>query len=344
VAKVRILAPFPPPFGGVALHSVRLIEGLRHLGVDVEGISLGGIPSGVGNISKLGASFFFQRSLVHYHTDEGNHRWMRLLSAWWRLTHTPYVVTVHSFRDRIEFADERVRRQLASAYSHAAAVIGISNEVISDLEQRIGVRHKRTRVIPSSLPVSAWELDAPSTADLPPSWHNASVRILANAGRVVRYQGEDLYGIDVLLAALEQITDSDLGICIAIGDIVDVDLWSHLESLAQRDPRISLVRNLQGPLAPIVREAHIVVRPTRTEGGPSLTVQEALELGRWAVASDAVHRPDGTRLFQNANHQALADVLKSCISDVRRGAMPPAQPSHIDAVQRIANVYERVSV
>lgn len=344
MAKVRILAPFPPPFGGVALHSVRLIEGLRRLGIDVEGISLGGIPSGVPHISKLGVAFFFQRSLVHYHTDEGNHRWMRLLSLWWRLTRTPYVVTVHSFRERAEFADQRVRRQLAAAYSHAAAVIGISNEVIHDLEQRIGVRHKRTRVIPSALPVSEWELNAPSTANLPASWHGASVRIVANAGRVVRYQGEDLYGIDVLLAALQQITDSDLGICIAIGDIVDVDLWSRLESLARRDPRVCLVRDLQGPLAPIVRQAHIVVRPTRTEGGPSLTVQEALELGRWAIASDAVPRPDGTRLFQNADYHALANVLQSCISDVRRGAMPPAQPSHIDAVQRIANVYERVSV
>lgn len=342
--KVRILGPFPPPFGGVALHCVRLLEGLRSHGVDARGISLGGIPDGVEHVTKLSASFALSRTLVHYHTDEGNHRWMRLLSRMWRLTRTPYVVTVHSFRDRPEFADARVRRELAAAYSHAAAVIGISDDVVRDLEQRLGVYHKRTRIIPSALPMSAWELSAPMPNQRSTAWTDAPVRILANAGRVVRYAGEDLYGIDVLLNALQQIPDADIALCIAVGDVVDADLWSHLESLAARDSRVSWLRNHNGPLAPVVRKAHIVVRPTRTEGGASLTVQEALELGHWAVASDAVQRPVGTRLFANSNSSALSNVLRQCIDDVRRGNMPPAMPAPSDAVQRIINLYERVLV
>lgn len=342
--KVRILGPFPPPFGGVALHCVRLLEGLRTAGIDARGVSLGGIPEGVDHVEKLGVSFALSRTLVHYHTDEGNHRWMRLLSRLWRTTRTPYVVTVHSFRDRPEFADARLRTQLASTYTHAAAVIGISNEVISDLEQRLGVYHKRTRIIPSALPISAWECNAQLPDSLPDRWRTASVRMLANAGRVVRYNGQDLYGIDVLIDAMQRIADPDVSLCIAVGDVVDADLWSQLQAQAERDARIWILRDHNGPLAPLVQDAHIVVRPTRTEGGPSLTVQEALEVGRWAIASDAVPRPDGTRLFANADAQALAATIQQSIQDVRRGSMPPAIPAHRDAVQRIINLYERVLV
>ena len=342
--KVRILGPFPPPFGGVALHCVRLLEGLRAAGINAHGVSQGGIPDGVEHVTRLSAAFAFSRSLVHYHTDEGNHRWMRLFSQLWRTTRTPYVVTVHSFRDRPEFADARVRAQLASAYTHAAAVIGISNDVVSDLEQRLGVYHKRTRIIPSALPMSTWELTAALPPSVPDHWRTASVRILANAGRVVRYNGEDLYGIDVLLKAFAQQSDPDVALCIAVGDIVDAELWSQLQTLAARDNRIWVLHQHNGPLTPVVRDAHIIVRPTRTEGGASLTVQEALEMGRWAIASDAVSRPDGTRLFANANVSALATTLQQCITDVCRGIMPPAVPAHRDAVQRIINLYERVLV
>lgn len=342
--KVRILGPFPPPFGGVALHCVRLLEGLRASGVNAQGVSLGGIPEGVEHVTRLSAAFAFSRTLVHYHTDEGNHRWMRLLSRLWRTTRTPYVVTVHSFRDRPEFADARLRAQLATAYIHAAAVIGISNEVVSDLEQRLGVYHKRTRIIPSALPISAWECNAQRPIGIPERWRTASVRMLANAGRVVRYSGQDLYGIDVLIDAMQRIADPDVSLCIAVGDVVDAELWSQLQAQAERDARIWILRDHNGPLAPLVRDAHIVVRPTRTEGGASLTVQEALEMGRWAIASDAVPRPDGTRLFTNAGAQSLASTIQQSIGDVRRGSMPPASPAHRDAVQRIINLYERVLV
>lgn len=342
--KVRILGPFPPPFGGVALHCVRLVEGLRTAGIDARGVSLGGVPDGVGHVEKLGPGFALSRTLVHYHTDEGNHRWMRLFSRLWRATRTPYVVTVHSFRDRPEFADARLRAQLATAYTHAAAVIGISNEVVSDLEQRLGVYHKRTRIIPSALPMSAWELTASMPTCIPDQWRTASVRVLANAGRVVRYNGEDLYGVDVLLEAFAKQVDPAVSLCIAVGDVVDAELWSQLQTAAARDARVWFLRDHNGPLAPLVRDAHVVVRPTRTEGGASLTVQEALEMGRWAIASDAVPRPHGTRLFANADVQALATTLQNCIADVHRGIMPPAAPPNKDAVQRIINLYERVLV
>lgn len=341
---IRLLGPFPPPFGGVALHCIRLLESLRAHGTVATGHSLGGIPDNVQGVTKLGLGFFLSRTLVHYHTDEGNHRWMRLFSRIWRLTRTPYVVTVHSFRDRAEFQDPRVLRQLAVAFAHAKAVIAISSEVADALESTLGFRHKRTRVIPSNLPLSGWELASPLPPDVADAWQRAPVRILANAGRVVAYNGRDLYGLDVLVSAFSSIQDPDSALCIAVGDVVDAALWQNVLALASNDARITFVHSLNGPLAPFVQHAHIVVRPTRTEGGPSLTLSEALELGRWAVGSDAVQRPDGTVLFRNEDPVDLSRALRQCIADARRGHMPPAITPNTDAVEKIMNLYQRISV
>jgi glycosyltransferase involved in cell wall biosynthesis len=341
--KVRVLAPFPPPFGGVALHCVRLLEALRSKDINATGVSQGGLPLGISGISRFGLGFFLSRSMVHYHTDEGNHRWMRLLSWYWWLTRTPYVVTVHSFRDRPEFASPRVRTSLARAYQRSKAVICISDSVVHELEQRIGVRHKLTRTIPSNLPLSSWEREATVPSQVPASWRGASIRILANAGRIVSYEGKDLYGIDVLVKAFNSIPDADAALCVAVGEIVDPARWAPIQVLIDSDPRICVLSNLNGPLAPIVSRSHIVVRPTRTEGGPSLTLSEALELGRWAVGSDSVTRPEGTVLFRNEDPADLARSLRQCISDVRNNIMPPFRPSNVDAVQRIVNLYQRVT-
>jgi glycosyltransferase involved in cell wall biosynthesis len=341
--KVRVLAPFPPPFGGVALHCVRLLEALRSKDIDATGVSQGGLPLGISGISRFGFGFFLSRSMVHYHTDEGNHRWMRLLSWYWWLTRTPYVVTVHSFRDRPEFTSPRVRTSLARAYQRSKAVICISDSVVHELEQRIGVRHKLTRTIPSNLPLSSWEREATVPSQVPASWRGASIRILANAGRIVSYEGKDLYGIDVLVEAFTSVPDADVELCIAVGDIVDPARWAPIQDLIDSDPRISVLSNLNGPLAPIVSCSHIVVRPTRTEGGPSLTLSEALELGRWAIGSDSVTRPEGTVLFRNEDPADLARALRQCISDVRNNSMPPSRTSNVDAVQRIVNLYQRVT-
>ncbi len=341
---IRVLAPFPPPYGGVAIHCVRLVEGLRALGLSVHAISLGGIPDAFPGVVRLGVGFFLSRKLVHYHTDQGNHRWMRLMSLWWRLTRTPYIVTVHSFRQHPDIERARVQRGLARAFQKANAIIAISKETAADLEKHLDTSFPKMRIVPSDLPTSAWERACPLPLGVPQRWSNAPIRLLANAGRVVRFRGKDLYGIDVLLRAFALVQHPHASLCIAVGAVVDGTLWSELQTLIEQDSRVVIVQNITTPLLPLVVHAHAVVRPTRTEGGSSLSLQEALECGRWAVGSDAVPRPEGTVVFRNEDEADCARVIATVISDVERGHMPPARPINPAAVQQIANVYSRYNV
>ncbi len=340
MTPIRLLGPFPPPYGGVAIHLVRLLEALRERGVDMDGVSQGGVPEGVDGIRRMDPMDMFRRSPVHYHTDEGNARWMMLLGLTWQRLGVPYVVTVHSFRDRHEFAQTTWVRRLYKAYQGARAVIAISEEVRSDLVQRLGLDPSSITVIGSDLPISTWERSAPLSPALPEQWRNAPVRILANAGRLVRYEGEDLYGLDLVAEAVAGL-DTDVATALILGEVVEPDILRPIEQAAARNPRLFLVRDHSGPLLPAVQHADIIVRPTRTEGGRSLTLSEAIELGRWAIGSDSVPRPDGTMVFRNGDAADLRRALEEACGSVRNGTYPKPTSGNTELVDELLDVYRR---
>lgn len=346
---LNLLSLFPPPYGGVAIHAVRLLECLIERNVDVHGFSLTGIPDTTLPISKV-SLFDVARgigrrgSVVHYHSDEGNWKTALLASSYWRRKRIPYIVTLHSFRPRDIFTNGLIKGALRRAYDEAATIICISEDVRASLVDLIGVRQDRCMVIPSNLPVSSFERGRPLDASIPSAWKNAQVRIVANAGRVVRFDGEDLYGIDILLKAFTELrrTTPDASLLVVVGnDVVNNDLYASWQRAARQDSGIHLVNDHTGPLLPAVLHAHIVVRPTRTEGGPSLTLSEALECGRIAIGSDAVPRLPGCRLFTNGSDADLLRVLQEAVLDVQLGRMPQPSRTGEDILPRLLDVYRR---
>jgi hypothetical protein len=332
---LHLLGPFPPPFGGVALHLVRLLEALKVRGHEVQGISQGGSTEGL-TVQAFALSWLLRRTPVHYHTDEGNARWMMVLGLVWMVLRRPYVVTVHSFRHRTLFESRCASLVLRGAYRNARAVIAISDEVAADVKHRLQLPDLHVDLIGSHLPVSQWERAQKPPADIPQAWLDGDVRVLANAGRVVRYNGADLYGLDVLMEAVRGL--ASVQVLIVVGTIVDRDLMDELQRMADALPNCHVMRSQQTSLIPLVEMSHVVVRPTRTEGGPSLTLAEALELGRCAIGSDAVPRPAGTVLFENAN----ADDLRRRITEVIP-TLGDQQPVAVgdDLIENIEAVYAR---
>ncbi|MCX6140208.1 MAG: hypothetical protein NTX15_05160 [Candidatus Kapabacteria bacterium] len=337
---VRVLGPFPPPFGGVALHCVRLLEMLGRHGVDAHGSSLGGIPSGLQDIRKWKPWQELRRVPTHYHTDEGNHRWARMLGSIWNVRKTPYIVSVHSFRERQEFVDRHVREELSNVYGRARVIIAISDEVADSVSSTLRIPRSRITTIASNLPISQWEQNAVLHEDIAREWKRAPVKLLANAGRLVSYRGEDLYGLDVLVRAFRAIDDPSIALCLVLGHVVNADIDANLRSLYEGDNRITIIRGLQSPILPLVKVADIVIRPTRTEGGPSLTLSEALELGTWAIGSDCVPRPEGCILFQSGNHLNLSQILREAIEQVQSGAIPMVLPNLSDTYQAVLKAYQ----
>ncbi len=67
----------------------------------------------------------------------------------------------------------------------------------------------------------------------------------------------------------------------------------------------------------LIEYSDIIVRPTCTNGDP-LTVREALYLGKPAVASDVVSRPEETTPFKNRDYMDMANAIMSVIDSPRQ--------------------------
>lgn len=343
-----ILGPFPPPYGGVAVHMVRLLSALRDRGINAEGVSFGGVTKGLPIVATtVRASVGIPAdtgTLVHYHTDDGNWKTAILLGTMWRLRRVPYVITLHSFRHRTWFRYAKVRDQLRQAYEGAARIVCISEHMRDDVMQWLGISADKCVVIPSNLPISGMERHQVMDERIPKSWRTARVRLIANAGRLVARDKKDLYGCDIAANAVRSMPDQDVGLLIVIGAVVDTYLLDELHAMAESDPRISIVTSFDAPLISATDHAHIVVRPTRTEGGPSLTITEAMELGRHAIGSDAVPRPHGALLFRNEDSEDLARVLRDTCTLVRAGTMPRPRLVEGRIVDRLVEVYQRAGL
>ena len=332
--NLTLLGPYPPPFGGVALHLVRLHEALHTRGFTVVGASTSGIPQKLDGVRRIGFRDLISRQPVHLHTDEGNARLTVLLGWMWRVTRRKYALTVHSFRVRPDL--QHLNNHLARVYSNACMIVAISNEVHQALVDQLHLDPEKIKVIPSALPISKWEKMLPPPQGLPEQWLDAPFRILANAGRVVRFQNNDLYGIDTLLEAFRTYQNKDASLLIVLGQIVDTGLYNTLVTMAAPDSRVHLLTQFDSPLATITHHAHVVVRPTRTEGGESLTLTEAQELGVHTIGSDAVPRPPGTMLFETGNAESLAQAL-NLIS--QRSTLPHPITVNTSAIETLIEAY-----
>ncbi len=334
-----LVGPVPPPYGGVAIHILRLREALAMQGIPTTLVRTNG--HAVAMVARV-LTHTVRAPLVHFHTDEGNYKSTILFARWWKLMNVPYILTTHSFRSLNAFEQPRVRRALHSAYASAVARIAISDSTRDALCANLNVAASSVHVIPSTLPVSRTERAAP-LPPLPSAWQGAPIRILANAGRLVRFNGEDLYGLDLVVDAMRDIDNPHAHVLLAVADVVDPSLLAPLEAAAAADQRIHVVRS-SWPLAQVARNAHIVVRPTRTEGGPSLTLAEAAQLGAYTIGSDAVERPATTRLFRSGDAASLAAALQKTIADVHAGIPAPIPQDDANIVQQILEVYERAGL
>jgi len=339
--KLAIFAPFPPPFGGVSVHAMRLVEQLREAGDDVLTVNVGH-PS-FRMLAEVIKVAWRRKRLVHYHSDEGNWKMTILLGFVCDLFGTRYVVTLHSFRDRTAFRNVLVRTLLRTTYERAERVICISEHVRDAVRSAIGIDAEQCVMISSTLPMSSSERSAPLPSTVPQTWLDAPVRVLFNVSRLVRYEGKDLYGLDVVLGAWREVhvAHPAARLLVVIATIVDESLYDNaLEQLATLQG-VDVLTNSTGLLMPYTVASHVVIRATRTEGGPSLTIQEALDVGCVAVASDSVPRPLNTMLFKNEDNNDCARVLGDAVQQVQQHDRPEPSVPSLDIIHRLRSLYEQ---
>lgn len=338
--NLAILAPFPPPYGGVSIHAKRLAEALQDAGDDVVTVDVGRPSLSV--IARVVKVAWRQGRLVHYHSDEGNWKMAVLLGLIFDAAGSPYVITLHSFRERRAFRNVLVRTLLRSMYDNAQRVVCISYHVRDAVRSTIGIAVDQCVVISSTMPASTQERQAPLPVTVPQAWLDAPVRVLFNVSRLVEYHGKDLYGLDVMLDAWRDVhaAHPSARLLVVIATIVDNALYEAALERLRTLQGVDMLTNITGLLMPLTLASHVVVRATRTEGGPSLTIQEAFEAGCVAVASDSVPRPPATILFHNEDAGDCARAIGEAIDRVDSIGRPAPVVASAAIVHRLRALYQ----
>lgn len=303
---VLIVGPMPPPIGGVSIHIERLSRELERRRIAYDILDESRIAkAGVANLRGISPFAYLAKMrrarLVHIHSSNGLVRLAHTLAA--RALGAKVLHTVHSLMGtRASLAALR----LAVRLGHVT--IGVSPVVA-------GALGRGSLTVPAFIaPDAGDETIEPAIAQWIDEQKRAGRTIIAvNAFRAERYEGVDLYGLDLMIEAF---ADGRLRerfaaiVCIATTqDFEDYqEVLDRKVAALQLDGRFKMI---VGPtkFAGVLRRCDVFVRPTYSDGD-AISIREALWYGLPVIASDAAPRPEGTTLFRSRDTgELIARIL-----------------------------------
>jgi glycosyltransferase involved in cell wall biosynthesis len=326
-SRLAILGSWPPPAGGVSIHTQRLSRLLEDRGIPHVVYNA---TSDAGDGFKVVSVFKNRRSwLIKYlfgAREKAIYLFSGRLSAWcigalMATIRQKRVVLRLRNSDLIDWlAHAPMKRWLCKrALPRMSAVVCVNHE-LREAAIRIGVAPERVHWSPGFLPPDDESMRKDSVAAEVWEFVERHGPIVAANGKIGRYEGEDLYGLDHLVELAYRLKSDypNLGVVVCFWEHLSGER-TELEALRQRAKALGVAENIlfhtqPGPFVPVLRAADVFVRPTNTDGDAN-SIREALFLGVPTIASDVVIRPPGTRLFPTRDLDAMGDKVREALAD-----------------------------
>lgn len=327
--RVLQVGDFPPPNGGVATHVAELLNAVREQGgtCEVLDIGKGQLPAqgvtpagGIGRFTAKLASYAMRGFRIHLHTSGSNPKSWMLASACaaaGRLSRHAPILTLHSGLMPAWLDESPARRAVAKAVAlQFGKVIAVSGE-IRDALHSAGIADGRVEV----LPAFSHRFVRPGAP--PPGLEELRAEAAPLFCAMVAPRPE--YGEPVLLDAFARVLARKPSARLALyGPGSESTRAAGVRSFGE-------LHRAQG-LA-LIAACDVFVRPTLADGD-SVSVREALVLGRRVVATSVGNRPPEVTLVPPGDPAALADALLT-VSDLGATSAPPP----MDGFARILELY-----
>lgn len=298
--------------GGVGIHIKRL-EALISESFDVNIIdetSLDEADDKIFNIrnKKLFKylNFIINAKIVHIHSGVWWLQIFHIIIA--KLFIKKTVITIHSWK-----LNNPWKRYITSYFiKKTDIIITVSDQVSRDLKL------KRYKLIPAFLPpVFSVEKRLPENLD--EVLKSEKIIISSNASRLVTYNNQDLYGLDMCINLAEKIKINKkpyLIIFIIASLINGKKLYNNYKQIIFEKKLHDQIYLHLGSISFInlIKQSDIIIRPTNTDGD-AVTIREAIYLEKPVIASDVVVRPKGTVLFKNRDVDDLYSKIENVIKN-----------------------------
>lgn len=310
-----MLGPIAPPVGGVSIHISRIIELLNN-NFDFDYIDESRvIKKTYFNIRSLKFFQYFkkikQANVLYIHSGKNALRIFHLFAG--KLFGKRIILTIHSFVSKTSWVSCFLNGLF---YRLADTIIVVSPEI----KKRLNLPSNKTIVKEAFIPPqNETDLELPiSIQELISKKINEGNTILcANASRLDKYNNQDLYGLDLCIAAAKRLLEKKiLFFFVFVVSSIEKNAGTFFKSKELiKESGLGdffFLTNESLSFVSLMKNADIVLRPTNTDGD-SLTIREALYLQKLVLASDVVKRPAGVYLFQNRDLDDMEKKLEYLI-------------------------------
>lgn len=337
-----LVGPYPPPWGGIAVHMRALQRLARGRGIPVRIFDTGAGHSardGRGDVYRGGGAYGVASAVrgsfghpLHAHISGNNTKaWVVALSLGrpFRRQGPGAVLTVHSGLVP-GFLEERAHRELARAATLGFSRVICTNESISAALHASGVPASKLEVLTPFLP------DEEAVEALPPEV--VELRARARPLFAAAMAEGNQYGLEVLLGALDELCarHPSMGLLL-FGPGVGALSPARFSRLGGR---ALLLEAVEHPLArALIGAADIFLRPTLADGD-SVSVREALAAGVRVVASEVGKRPPGVTLFRSGDSADLVRAIDRSLSLPQ----PPRPRAGEEASARLVAAWEGIGI
>lgn len=319
--KIYIFGTFPSPVGGTSIHVYRLFKYMQKFfivtGVDTYGNAkkeTEGVIS-VSNYKKFLLNFIFNScfDLLHSHTHSWNERF--ILGVICKIKFKKIVFTFHSLRSSNEKQGFLFSLKVKVVSFLADAFICPNKDIEMQL-LKMGVCKKKLYVIPTLLlpeNSSTNNLDARVNNFL----SSGDILVTANASNTNKYQGVDLYGLDMFIQLCQDVKSvENIKFIYCLTKVTDKKYYNEcldkITKLGISDKL--LIVNAELDFSNVLQRTDIFIRPTCYDSY-GISVGEAIHLKVPALASDVCERAAGSILFKNRDNIDLnlkfKDVLEN---------------------------------
>ena len=315
--RIYNIGVYPPPIGGVSNHIKRLHDYLLERGresfvIDCSRTNKQGHRVMLSSPYALAAFLWRPRSVLHFHTTGWKFTVLMFILSFRHVV----VFSVHNERFTNQAAKLRgLRRRLLRLVYNRLTVVTDNPACCRWWRDDLGL--KRVVMIPEFIPSD--QLSERDSELLRPYRDRFDILLGSNAFEIAFHNGEDLYGLDILVEMLNELSrDRNVGLLFLLPGRAHEEYLKIIERRVKDyglQGRFVVVREPLEDATSLWRISDIVIRATNTDGN-SLTVYEALYAGTPVIASDCVNRPDGVMLFKNRDVGDLARVVDDTINNL----------------------------
>ncbi len=325
---IVIIGPYPPPYGGISVHLERLIPFLDKLGYFFILYNISttrSIHNKVISINRFKTIYFiiiclFKKGKI-FHLYSPNW-YVRLIFAFFTMFRKgKFIISIQgpSISDALK-SKFKIRGNITKWIINCMdKIIACNNQIKSECIEFINDPNK-VLMIPAFIPPLDNEIDDPPKYILD-YIRKHSPTIVATGWIGVKYDGDDDYGIDMLIYLVQKLILKypEIGLIIKINggtsdEIIEETINSAFKSVGNH------ILFINEPLKDVVglyKNCDLFCRPTKSEGD-AVSVRESLFVGTPVIASNVGQRPKNCFLFESRNFNDLYNVTIDALSQQKK--------------------------